>query len=1083
METLEAAIGQGLVVSWFASHEPDRAAVISSSGDRTYAELDENATRLTRVLRAAGLQAGDAVALLCGNRPEFVEVLAACDRGGFRLTPVNWHLTGAEASYIVEDCGAKAVVIEAGLDAMAVALPEGPLRLIVGAKPGDVDPATSSVSYADALAAADPSPLEDPVRGTVMLYTSGTTGRPKGVHRPPTPAAQAVVEAKFSGYAPGMVHLCTGPLYHAAPLALSLAVVLYGGATVVLMDRWDERECLELVQQHRVTHTHMVPTMFHRLLSLPDDVREQHDTTSLLAVIHGAAPCPVPVKQRLIEWLGPIVWEYYAATEGAGTIVDSHTWLTKPGTVGKPAPEGQVIVGDDDANPLPANTVGQVWLRAPALGRFEYYGDEEKTESTFRGDYFTLGDLGYLDEDGFLFLTDRSANLIISGGVNIYPAEVDAVLLEHDSVGDAATIGVPNDEWGEEVLAVVELQHGAVATDALAARAHRVLSRSTRPLQVPASGGVHRRVASPGQRQDLQAAAAGPLSRGGRTHQLGEVARVEALLRGAVHVTHRRLEARERIAATFGVWVVGREEEELLACVLDHPADGLGRERRELQLAPHVLARPQRKVQRRFGAREHLLREVEPPHPRHHPHRSQLDAAAAQSGELLEDAVEHHDREERLRRVVQDHVVLRADVLATTEKVGRAGLAVVVVLRVEAAATAADVQHERHAGFLQATPDAVELRMRGRLPGRGYRWHLDRGAAQLERGVELLLRERDVGEREEADRQQARVGRAEVRHGAVERAGPAVEELEVLATELRRGERREHELLLEAEEIERATALARVHRTERVPTLRAHQRALELRGRVGVAASSLGVGERLLGERTRTAEGQRADAITNTGIGVALEPVRRLHQMAVGVEAHATRCVRHPHHPRCAIGPGYGVHRPARVARRVPEYFARMAVGGDELASGFGPGASPAKSERNVPLLVARAGAALVIIGTFLPWARVTIGTYSSDVFVATPARVDGWITFWCGVVALVALFMARPRRREAIAIAAGGIAAGTSLSYFLNLFGRTTTQFRARDVTITTHSVSSFGLWLTVAGSLALVAGAVIHLVHENDV
>jgi long-chain acyl-CoA synthetase len=211
-----------------------------------------------------------------------------------------------------------------------------------------------------------------------------------------------------------------------------------------------------------------VPTMFHRLLSLPAATRQGYDVSTLRSVIHGAAPCPVVVKQRVIEWLGPIVWEYYAATEGIGCFVDSATWLARPGTVGRPA-GGQVMVGDVTGEPLPVGETGLVYLKAPAVGRFDYFKDEDKTASTYRGDYFTLGDVGYLDADGYLFLTDRSANLIISGGVNIYPAEVDAVLLEHLAVGDAATIGVPDEEWGERVVAVVELQPGRSASPELAA--------------------------------------------------------------------------------------------------------------------------------------------------------------------------------------------------------------------------------------------------------------------------------------------------------------------------------------------------------------------------------------------------------------------------------------------------------------------------------------------------------------------------------------------------------------------------------------------------------------------------------------
>ena len=263
-------------------------------------------------------------------------------------------------------------------------------------------------------------------------------------------------------------HLVTGPLYHAAPLAFSVAVPHLYGVPIVVMEHWEPVEMLRLVEAHGITHTHMVPTMFHRLLALPEDVRSRYDHSSLRFVIHGAAPCPVPVKQRIIEWLGPIVVEYYAATEGLGTIVDSATWLKHPGTVGRPMVPGLVKIADESGKEIPTGEVGLVFLRSPAATRFDYYGDPDKTAGAFRGEYFTLGDMGYVDQDGFVYLTDRTANLIISGGVNIYPAEVDSVLLEHPAVGDVATIGVPDEEWGETVLAVVQPAEGVEGTDELA---------------------------------------------------------------------------------------------------------------------------------------------------------------------------------------------------------------------------------------------------------------------------------------------------------------------------------------------------------------------------------------------------------------------------------------------------------------------------------------------------------------------------------------------------------------------------------------------------------------------------------------
>jgi long-chain acyl-CoA synthetase len=317
------------------------------------------------------------------------------------------------------------------------------------------------------LAAHDGDALDDPTLGGTMLYTSGTTGRPKGVRRNTESRASALLALLIRYDGAQHVHLCTGPLYHAAPLAFSLAGPASMGVPIVLMDGWDAETTLALIEKHRVTHTHMVPTMFHRLLSLPDYVKARYDVSSLIFIIHGAAPCPVDVKRRLIEWLGPIVTEYYAATEGAGTSVQSAEWLTKPGTVGKVNPPDHIRILDEDGAEVAPGTIGTVYLKAPAASRFEYYKAPEKTDGAYRGDYFTLGDVGYVDEDGYLFLTDRSAHLIISGGVNIYPAEVEAVLLGHPAVGDAGVVGVPDDEWGEIVVAAVEPHAGIEPSPAL----------------------------------------------------------------------------------------------------------------------------------------------------------------------------------------------------------------------------------------------------------------------------------------------------------------------------------------------------------------------------------------------------------------------------------------------------------------------------------------------------------------------------------------------------------------------------------------------------------------------------------------
>jgi len=473
-ERIEAA-KSGMTLAWHAKQASDRPAIISTNGNRTFGELNANANRLVRALRARGITAGDSVSLICANRPEFAEVIGAAQRMGVRLTPVNWHLTGTEMAYIIEDSEARAVIGDARFaHAIAAAIaelasPPPALLAVAGDIPG-------FESYDAALAAEDGSDIDDPVLGRTMLYTSGTTGRPKGVDRPAVAAAAAsstqTASQAASRYDPETdLNLCTGPLYHAAPLAFSLTGPLTAGVGIVVMDGWDAEEALDLIERHGITHTHMVPTMFHRLLAIPEPVRKAKDTSKLRYVIHGAAPCPVAVKKALIDWLGPVVYEYYAATEGSGTFVASEEWLTKPGTVGKPPTPDHVRILGPDRTEVPRNEVGTVYLKAPATGRFVYYKDEDKTASSYLGDegYFTLGDHGYLDDDGYLFLTGRSAELIISGGVNIYPAEVDAVLLTHPAVGDVGVIGVPNPDWGEEVKAVVELKDGISPSTDLAA--------------------------------------------------------------------------------------------------------------------------------------------------------------------------------------------------------------------------------------------------------------------------------------------------------------------------------------------------------------------------------------------------------------------------------------------------------------------------------------------------------------------------------------------------------------------------------------------------------------------------------------
>ncbi|MBI1197690.1 MAG: AMP-binding protein [Phenylobacterium sp.] len=464
---LEAAALTGMTTSVWADAQPDKACVIDPDGrTRSFAEVNRNANRIVRLLRGAGLKAGDAVALVMSNRGEFVEVLAATLRGGFRITPVNWHLTVDEIAYILNDCEARALFGEARIGACGPASTQAPnlrLRVAVG---GEIDGFTD---YDEALATLDGHDIADPVLGNQMLYTSGTTGRPKGVYRanPPPPAPQAMFALR--GYDAQSVQLCAGPAYHAAPLAFDVRFSMGAGATLVFLDKWDSEHTLRTIAERRVTHMHLVPIMFQRLLALPAEVKAKYDLSSVKFIIHGAAPCPPEVKLAMIEWFGPVLNEYYAGSEGgAGFMIDSHEWLKKPGSVGKkPELLGSKIL-DENGNECPRNVAGTIYHQLPPGGGFTYYKDEKKTQASRVGDYFTMGDMGYFDDDGYLFLTGRSAETIISGGVNIYPQEVDNILIQHEAVADSSTVGVPHDEWGEQVKAVILLKPGYQPSDLLA---------------------------------------------------------------------------------------------------------------------------------------------------------------------------------------------------------------------------------------------------------------------------------------------------------------------------------------------------------------------------------------------------------------------------------------------------------------------------------------------------------------------------------------------------------------------------------------------------------------------------------------
>ncbi len=455
-----------------AARTPDKPAIImgSSGATVTYRELDEGSNRFAQLLRAQGLRPGDGIAFFLENHPRFYELVWAAQRSGLYYTAISSRLTAPEIDYIVNDCGAKVIVTtHAKADVAAAlvdAMPRVERRLMIdGAIPG-------WESYEAAVAAFPPTPIPDEQEGSDMLYSSGTTGRPKGVrpplgHRPlgTPPGLQLLVTGLYGANA-DTVYLSPAPLYHAAPLRFNLAMQRLGGTSIV-MEHFDALEALRLIERHRVTLSQWVPTMFVRMLRLPESDRTRFDLSSLRGAIHAAAPCPIPVKEQMIEWWGPVLHEYYAGTEGNGfTAIDSEQWLLHRGSVGR-ALLGQIHILDEaTGESQPPRAPGVIYFANG--GEFEYHNDPEKTRSARNEKgWSTLGDIGYLDEEGFLYLTDRKANMIISGGVNIYPQEAENVLITHPKVADVAVFGVPNEEFGEEVKAVVELADMRDATPAL----------------------------------------------------------------------------------------------------------------------------------------------------------------------------------------------------------------------------------------------------------------------------------------------------------------------------------------------------------------------------------------------------------------------------------------------------------------------------------------------------------------------------------------------------------------------------------------------------------------------------------------
>lgn len=459
---------------WFhAATDPYKAAIVmADTGERcSYREMTERSNRLTRLLRGLGLAAGDTLSIIMENRPEFLILCWAAKNAGYYYVGVSTHLTAQEAAYIVENSGSRLLIGSATtrpiVEKIRAELGERCKYMLLDAQSPEVPRLDSAL---DGTSSAIP---ESPRRGASMLYSSGTTGRPKGVKVPLTddapdvpPVRHAMLVSAF-GFTQTTVFLNPGPLYHAGPLRFAMSVHREGG-TVVLMRKFDAELALKTIDSMQVTHGLFVPTMFVRMLRTDLTQRQKFSHASLHAVIHAAAPCPIAIKEQMLEWWGPVIHELYGGTEGSGTtVINSQDWTAHKGSVGKPLPGCEVHIVDDAGEEVPANVQGRVFLHAPR--RFEYHNEPEKTAAVrhLRG-WTTMGDIGYVDTEGFLYLTDRQSDMIISGGVNIYPQEAENILQTHPKVADVAVIGVPNDEYGEEVRAVVQLETGIEPSPQLA---------------------------------------------------------------------------------------------------------------------------------------------------------------------------------------------------------------------------------------------------------------------------------------------------------------------------------------------------------------------------------------------------------------------------------------------------------------------------------------------------------------------------------------------------------------------------------------------------------------------------------------
>ena len=453
---------------WIAEDQPELPAILEGpDGPRTYGELAGDAHQIANLFRSLGAHAGDAVGVLADNGNTLIECSLAAHESGLRLIPLNTHLTAHELAAIMEHSGAKVLVIGErfnglldGLDAAGLGL----AVVAVGTIPG-------VPSLADLRTEQPRTPPADRRPGGLFVYTSGTTGKPKGIRRPIPDgdvgkiANDSATFGRAFDFRPfeGPMLVSTG-MFHGGSHSYYMGG-LHVGHTLVIMAKFEPERTLQLIEQYKVRTGYMVPTQFHRLLQLPEDVRDRYDVSSLHAVVHSAAPCPRPVKEQMMAWWGPVIWETYGGMEGAATIAKPHRWLEKPGTVGRAVRGVRLFVLDDDGNELPAGEVGNIYMDN-GVG-FSYHDDPDQTESAFKGKRFSLGDIGYLDSDGYLFISDRAKDMIITGGTNVYPAEIEAALLEHPKVADAGVIGIPDPDWGETITAVVQLKPGVQPTDEL----------------------------------------------------------------------------------------------------------------------------------------------------------------------------------------------------------------------------------------------------------------------------------------------------------------------------------------------------------------------------------------------------------------------------------------------------------------------------------------------------------------------------------------------------------------------------------------------------------------------------------------